>query len=216
MTVSAQRLAVDPGIGHGVDDFIAGQAHQARYHRGGSHLDQQHVIEADAIEAVLQRDHALNFMRFDHAGEDIAHGQRFFAGSNGLARQVVGHGQDAAEVVGGVTPFRGQPGVIEVEPANHAADVECGHHRVKLEGGAGHLGAVGHRRAGHYRSHQLGAGGVGQGLETAAQRVHQAQPGGVVSRGAGDFGFGGVIGDVGDHGIGFGADVGNVCGHVEP
>ena len=45
----------------------------------------------------------------------------------------IGNGENAAEIVGGVAPLGGQPGVVEVEPANHGADVEGGLNRIKLK-----------------------------------------------------------------------------------
>mgnify|MGYP003693720565 CR=1 FL=1 len=31
------------------------------------------VVEADAVEAVLEREHALDLVRLDHRGQHIAH-----------------------------------------------------------------------------------------------------------------------------------------------
>jgi len=101
------------------------------------------VIQADAVKAVLERDHALDFMRLDHAGEHLAHRERLAAAANRLARKPVGGGEDAAQIVRGMAPFRRQPGVVEVEPADHGADIERRLHRVELELRAGDLGAVG-------------------------------------------------------------------------
>ena len=55
------------------------------------------------------------------------------AGGDGVARQPVGRRQDAAEVVRRMAPFGGEPRVVEVEPADHRADVERGLDRVELE-----------------------------------------------------------------------------------
>ena len=41
-----------------------------------------------------------------------------------------------------MAPFGGEPGVVEIEPADHRADVERRLHRVELELRARHLGAV--------------------------------------------------------------------------
>ena len=214
MTVGAQRLAVDPRIRHGVDDFVIRAAEHMGDHGGGGDFHQHHMIETDTVKTVLQRDHTLNLVRFNHAGEHIAHGQRLLACRNGVARQPVGGGEDAAKAVRRMAPLGGEPGVVKVEPANHAADVECGADRIKLKRSAGHFRAIGHDGAGNNRPHQLGAGGVRQRLKPAAQRVHQTQARGVVGLGAFDRIFRRVGGDVGEDFIGFGAGVRDCGGHL--
>ncbi len=83
MAVGAQALAVDPGLRHRIDDLVVSQSHQLGNHGGGGHLDQHHVIEAHAVEAVFQREHALDLVGLDHRREDIAHENR---ASSGCAR----------------------------------------------------------------------------------------------------------------------------------
>ena len=73
-----------------------------------------------------------------------------------------------------MAPFGGEPGVVEVEPANHGADVEGGLHGIELIACAGHARAVGNDRAGHNGAEKLGAGGIFERFEAAAQRVDQA------------------------------------------
>ena len=107
VAVGAQRLAVDPGVGHRIDHFFARAAQHGRHHCSAGDLDQHDVVEADAVEAVFERDHALDFMRLDHAGKHFAHGQWCFARGNARARQEIGCGEDAAEVVGRMAPFGG-------------------------------------------------------------------------------------------------------------
>ncbi len=105
------------------------------------------------------------------------------------------------------------PGIVEVQPANHGADVEGGLDGIELELGAGDPGAVGHDGAGHDGAEQLGAGGVIKRLQAAAERIDQA----VARRLVGEVGLDvvakDIIDDVGKDGIGFGADVGDVGGH---
>jgi hypothetical protein len=113
------------------------------------------VIEADAVEAVLQGEHALDLMRLDHGREHVAHLDAFAA-----ARQVIGHGEDAAQVVRRVTPLRRQPGVVEIQPADHGADVEGRIDRIELVGRARHACPAAQCRARHHRSQELGAGRV--------------------------------------------------------
>ena len=43
----------------------------------GRDPDQQHVIEADAVEAVFQRENTLDLVRFDHGVEQVGDGESF-------------------------------------------------------------------------------------------------------------------------------------------
>ena len=107
----------------------------------------------------------------------------------------------------------GEPGVVEIQPADHGADVERGLHGVELALGARDLRAVRHRRARDDRAQQLGAGRVFERLEAAAQRVDQAIARGVVRflvlYGIVFY----VIGDQRQDLVGLGPDVGDMRGH---
>src|SRR4030067_518707 len=70
--------------------------------------------------------------------------------------------------------------------------------------------------SGNDGAEELGAGGVGERLQAAAERVHQAQPRGVVGLGALDVELGGVIGDVHQDLVRFRAHVGTVRRHAVP
>lgn len=124
VAVGAEALAVDPGEREGVDDLRAGEAEHVGDDGGGGDFDEHDVIEADAVEGVFESEAALDLVSLDHGGEDVAHGERLAADGDGVAGEPVGGGEDAAEVVGGVTPLGREPGVVEVEPADHGADVE--------------------------------------------------------------------------------------------
>src|SRR5580658_6309380 len=89
------------------------------------------MIETHAVETVLEREHALDLVRLDHAGEHIAHPQGL-----ALAPQIVSDRENSTEVVGGVAPLGGEPGIVEIKPSNHGPDVECGHYRVELVRGS--------------------------------------------------------------------------------
>ena len=180
MAVGAQRPSVDEGLRQRVDDLVLRQAQHRCDHGGRGHPDQQHVIETDAVEAVREREHALDLVRLDHRRQHVAHRQRRPPRGDGRARQPVGSGQDSAQVVGRVAPLGGEPGVVEVEPPDHRADVECRGHRIELERRTRDARAVGHDRARHDRSQKLGAGRIRERLEAAAQRVEEAQPGRLV------------------------------------
>jgi len=119
----------------------------------------------------------------DHGLEDITDGEDLAAGqvTAGLvgAGDPVGHGEDGAQVVAGMTPLGGEPAVVVVEPADHGTDVEGTVDGVELEGGTGDLGAVGHDSAGHNGAQQLGALLEAQGLKTTAEGVKEDIAGGV-------------------------------------
>ncbi len=183
---------------------------QRRDHGGRGHLHQHDVVQAHLVEAVLERDAALDLVRLDHRGEDIAHGERRAARGHVVARNPVGDREDAAQVVRRVAPFGREPGVVEVEPADHRADVECRLDRIELVGGPGHLRAVGHRRARNDRPQELGARRVLERLEAAAERVHQAIAGGLVGLLGRDLVLVDVVGDVDEDLVGIGADVADV------
>ena len=174
MTIGAQCGTVDPGMGQGIDDLLTAAAQQFGDHRGGRHPDQKYMIKAHAIETVLQRQHALNLVGHDHGVQHVLHGQRRLAVGEAHAAQVIRHCQDAAQVVGGMAPLGGQPGVVEIQPAHDAADVPGRLHRVQFMGGAGHARAVAHRGALHQWTEMLGAFGKAQGQQAAAQGIHQA------------------------------------------
>ena len=178
-------------------------------------LDQHHVVEADAVEAVLQRDHALDLVRLDHRGQHVAHRQRLLARGDGVARQPVGRGEDAAEVVGRMAPFGREPGVVEIEPADHGADVERGLDRVELELRARHLGAVRHNGA---RARSGPAAWCRPGIRAPRGRS-PACPSGIARRVVGflavDLVVQDVVGDVDQDLVGLGTDVGNRAAILE-
>ncbi|CAG9196978.1 hypothetical protein BCAR13_120040 [Paraburkholderia caribensis] len=213
VAVSAQRVSIDKRLRHCVDQLIARQSEQLANHGCGSKLHEQHMIEADLVERVFERDAALNFVRLDHGDQDVFHRERLFAVGDGGAREPVGRRENAAEVIGRMAPFGREPGVVEVEPADHGADVERGLHRVQLERRARHPGAVRDDRAGHDRSHQLGAGRVGQGFESAAERVDQAIARRLQRKIALELVIQHIVDDIDQYCIRIGPDVGDRCGH---
>ncbi len=107
------------------------------------------MVEADAVVTVLERQHALDFMGADHRVEHVMHRQRRLTVGPRLAAEVVRDSENAAEVIRRMTPFRREPGVVEVEPAIHGADVERRHDGFQLVRGPGDPRAAGQRRAGN-------------------------------------------------------------------
>ncbi len=144
------------------------------------------MVEANTVETVFERQHALDLVCLDHPAEHVANDGWLPALHDRLARQIVGDRENAAQIVGRMAPLRGEPRIVEVEPADHRPDVESGLHRVQFERCARHTRATRHYRARHDRSQQPGACRVLERLKAACQRVHQAKAGSVMSLGAAD------------------------------
>src|SRR5690606_7371312 len=144
MAIGAQAGAIEPGLGEGVDDLLLAAAEHVRHYRGRRDPYQQYMAQADAVEAVFQCDDALNFVCLDHRREHVTHDKWRLSGRDIALGQVVSHGEDAAEVVGRVAPLGSEPGVIVIEPADDAADVPGGLHRVEPKLRPWHAGAMWH------------------------------------------------------------------------
>ena len=132
MAIGAQRPAIDPRIRHRIDDLLACASEHDR--RNGRRCDphQQHMIQTDSIEAVLEGRDALNLVRLDHGREHVAHGERRLPPKCVQPRQVIRNRKDGTQVVRRVTPLCRKPGVVEIEPADHRADVERRLHGIEL------------------------------------------------------------------------------------
>src|ERR1051326_3664078 len=72
-------------------------------------------------------------MGLDGSGQNVAHFERSFAFRRGAARTVIGYRQNRTEVVRGVAPFGGKPGIVIIEPADSTADIKSGFDRVELK-----------------------------------------------------------------------------------
>ena len=118
MTVGTERLAIDPCLRNSVNGLGFAQAAAVAFvstvvssqmtlfyvqhfadNSGACNLDENDVVETNAVEGVEERDRALDLVRLDHGFEDVVHGE-FLA----LAREVVSDGQDGAKIVGGMAP----------------------------------------------------------------------------------------------------------------
>ena len=119
-------------------------------------------------------------MRLDHRGEYIPHGQWGLAIACIDATQVVGDGQDSAEIVRWVAPFCCQPGVIKIKPANESADIPCSLYRVHFVRGAWHACAMPDISARHQWAEVFGGLWEAQGQQATAQSIYKAVPGGIV------------------------------------
>ncbi|MNN13581.1 hypothetical protein D3C81_1266180 [compost metagenome] len=82
MAIGTKGLAVDEGVGQGREHLLTIGPHQPGAHGGRGDLHQNHVIEADAVEGVFQRQHALDLMRHDHRLQHITHQQWLFTRGN--------------------------------------------------------------------------------------------------------------------------------------
>src|SRR5690606_15288845 len=131
VTIGAQAGTVEPGLGQGIDDLLLSATEHVRHYRGRRDPYQQYMAKSHAVEAVLQRDHALNLMRLDHRGQYIAHDKWRLSCGHIALRQIIRHRQNAAEVVGRMAPFRSEPGVIVIQPTDDAADVPRRLHRIQ-------------------------------------------------------------------------------------
>lgn len=106
VAIRAQRCAIDKGVRHGAGNLLAAQAQQLGCHGGRGDLAKQHVVQADLVERVLQGQHALDLVRLDQALQDRAHGDAGPTRCLARPREPVGDGEDAAQVVGRMAPFR--------------------------------------------------------------------------------------------------------------
>jgi hypothetical protein len=57
------------------------------------------MVESDAVVTVFECEHALNLVRLDHRGQHILHRQRILADRTILTAEVIGHCEDATEVI---------------------------------------------------------------------------------------------------------------------
>ncbi len=64
------------------------------------------------------------------------------------AREPIGDGKNAAQIVRRMAPLGSKPGIVEIEPADHRANIESRLDGVELEEVPGTLGAIGHDGAG--------------------------------------------------------------------
>ena len=213
VAVRAQRLPVDERLRDRIDQLVAREADHLTDYRRRRELYQQYMIEPDLVEGVFERDAALNFVRLDHCDQHVFHRKRRFAGCDGSAREPVGCRENSAQIVRRMPPFGGEPGVVEVEPADHGPDVEGGLNGIELKRRARHLCTVGDDRARHDGSQQLGAGRVGKRLESAAERIDQTMTRGFQRERAVDLIIQNVIDDIDQDFVRIGSHVGNRSGH---
>ena len=119
MTVGTQRLTISPCLGDGINSLVTIEAQKLRDNCGTGDLDEDDVIETDAVEGVEEGEASLNLMSLNHTREDVMYGELLT-----LTGEMISDGEDGTQVVGWVTPFCGEETVIEVEPSDHCSNVE--------------------------------------------------------------------------------------------
>ena len=142
-----------------------------------------------------------------HRGRLPARGDR-------VARQPVSGRENSAEVIGRMTPLGGKPRIVEIEPPDHRANVECRLDRIELELRAGYLRSVRDDRTRDDRSEQLGARRIRQRLEPAAQGVDEAVARRLVRFLALHAVMRDIVGDIDQHTVRLGAHIGDRGGHA--
>ena len=201
MTVGSERLAINPSLGDGVDSLVVVEAHQFGDDRSRSHLDEDDVIEADAVEGVEEGKASLNLMRLDHGLKDIANSERLT-----LAGEVIGHSEDGTQVIGRMTPLSSKEAIIVVEPTDGSSDVEGSTDGVELIVGSRDAGAVRDHGTLHDGSQEFSALGEPQGFEPTADRVDEAEPGGLEGKLRVDLVVVNIVGNVLEDLVGLWAD----------
>ena len=137
MTVGTQRLTVGPCLGDSVNGLVTVKTQELGDNRGTGDLDEDDVIEADAVEGIEEGKAPLDFVSLDHAREDVMHGELLT-----LTGEMIGDGEDGTQVVGWVTPFCGEEAVVEVEPSDHCSNVERAPDGVELVVSSGDTSAL--------------------------------------------------------------------------
>ena len=198
MSIGAQGAVVDPTIGNRIDDLPAGAAEHVGRHRGGGQPDQDDVIQADPVEGIEQRIAALDLVGLDGMAQQVAYRHWRAAFAARLPAQIVSQRQEGAQVVGRMPPFGGQPGVVEIQPADLGADRERRLDGIQFMGRSRYPDAAGHLRAGYYWSQVAGALGKLRRQHRAGQRIQQHPAGGVVGLGRVDAMVDDVVGHL-DH-----------------
>lgn len=137
MTVGTQRLTVGPCLGDRVDGLVTVETQELGDNCGTGNLDEDDVIETDAVEGVEEGEAPLDLVSLDHAREDIMHGELLT-----LTSEMIGDGEDGTQVIGWVTPFCGEEAVVEVEPSDHCSNVERAPDGVELVVSSGDSSAL--------------------------------------------------------------------------
>ena len=115
-----------------VDDFITRAAEELRDDGRARNLQQERVIDPVTTQGILHAEHTLYLVRLHHRFQHRAHGERRFPRCGADAAQMIRHGENRADIVRRVRRLRGDPRVVEVEPAHEASGVECRRRGIEL------------------------------------------------------------------------------------
>lgn len=183
VTVGAEGLAVDPGLGDGSLGLLWVQTEHLGDDSGGGDLDVDDVVQTDLVEAVLQSQATLDFVCLDHALEHVVDGELLAIAHlyAVLVRPVcpICHSEDGSQVVGGVTPLSCEPAVVEVQPSDHGSNIEGAANWVEDVWCTGHAGAIGDGGALDDWAEQFCAGGEFESAEPAADGIEEDKAGSV-------------------------------------
>ena len=154
-------------------------------------------------------------MRLDHRGQNILHRQRCFPLRNVAPGKIIGRTENGAQIVRRVSPFSGQPGVVEIQVANQHAQVKSSLCWLEFKCRTRHPGAARHLRTGNHGAQQLPGAGKLHRQQRTSQAVHQAVAGRRISLVAVDFVGADIICDINQHLVVIGpAGSANTClGH---
>ena len=96
VAVGPEALSINKDLGDDVDGLVAREAEELGDDGGGGELDEDDVVESDAVERVLERHAALDLVRHDHRAEDVLDGEGSLASGDVGARDPVGDGHDGS------------------------------------------------------------------------------------------------------------------------
>src|SRR5215471_9187047 len=134
------------------------------------------MIKSNSIEAVFQCEDTLNFVRLNHGDQNVTHRESLTPLANRVSAQVICNSENSTEIIRRMSPFRGEPRVVEIEPAHDCTDIERSLNGVEFVAGSRYARTrARHGRARHDRTEKLRAGGIIQRQKAASKRVHETK-----------------------------------------
>lgn len=100
VAVGTEGLAVNPRLRDRIDGLLPVEAKELGDDGGRGDLDEDNVIETDAVVRVEESKTTLDLVCLDHGLEDVMDSQRL-----SLAGEVISDSEDSAQVVGRMTPY---------------------------------------------------------------------------------------------------------------
>ena len=177
MPVGSEGAAVQPGVRNGGDHLLVIAAEDPGGQGGARHPNQNDVIDAESVKCIFQRDYTLNFVCFDQCIENHLHLQWLIRRTAATPAFIVRRGENGAKIVRRVAPLCSQPGVLKIQPAHTGPDVECRGDGIELVTGSRYPRAAFQACAGDHRPQGASALWIFEGVECAAQGIHQCQAG---------------------------------------